>query len=140
MENNPQADRMRRLSSQKINFYAAFGTSIIFSVVVVGLVLLTAFSTFAASSSGYNPEASTIMGIMIFALCVLLLTLFICLPILIAGRYGLRTVLMTVILEGMTLFVMLFLLALFLNGGSTSQYNDDPYRGSSIRSGPSVIN
>jgi hypothetical protein len=140
MENSSQTDRMRRLSSQKINFYAAFGTSIIFSVVVVGLILMAAFSSSAASSTGYNLEASTIMGVMIFALCALILTLFICLPVLIAGRYGLRTVLMTIILEGATLFAMLFLLALFFNGGSTSQYNDGEYYGSGIRSGPSIAN
>lgn len=100
---------------QRINFYAALG------IAILTVLLLAGFSFFVLVTSGglsYEFQQMTSQSGMLAALA-----LFFTLPVLIANKYGWRTVVTTILVQSLLIFFVTVILSLVVSNGD----QPDPY-------------
>lgn len=95
--------------SNRINLYGAFGSALLVSVLLLGLVFLAVSTTsiLSYSSNGYQ----AFLGLSFMGL---LSVLFGILPIMLTSRYGWKTVLTTVLIQSILIFLTLFAITLII--------------------------
>lgn len=116
-------------TTKGINLYAALGIAILVTA-LSGLVALTA--AFVAASNGNDLSYSDTAPIMSLVASFLIIVLGLGIPALVGAKFGWRTVVMTIIIEAVLVFVITSGFVLF----ASSQTSDQPR---AIYAEPSIV-
>lgn len=103
---------------QSINLYAALGIAILVTA-LTGLIALLA--TFIATSTGNDTGYNDAAPVMSLVASLLIIVLAVGIPTLLGAKFGWRTVVMTIIIEALLVFIITSGFVVFAGGQASDQ-------------------